>query len=117
MPKYFSDVLCNATMLLGDLTDDEADFLALIVEAVCLQMDQKLRKDADPKEYNFAYIPACTMLSISYYRSIDNKNLSSFTAGTVSLSFQENNSTLVAMAEKLMAPWLQIAPVFRGVRA
>ena len=104
-------------MLLGDLTDDEADFLAFIVEAVCLQMDQKLRADADPKEYSFAYIPACTMMSVSYYRSIDNKNLASFTAGTVSLSFQENNSALARMAEQLLAPWLKTPAIFHGVRA
>lgn len=117
MQDYRQDVFVAAEGILGELSSPQAQLLLMIVEAVCLQMDKKLKKGISNVHCRNAYIPACAMYAASFLRGVDQENLSAFTAGTVSLSFHEGSSSLTRLADELMAPWLAAPVIFRGVRA
>lgn len=116
MQDYRQDVLTAAEGIIGELSSPQAQLLIMIVEAVCLQMDERLKEGITNANCRSAYIPACAMYAASFLRGADQENLSAFTAGTVSLSFHEGSSSLTRLADELMAPWLAAPAVLRSVR-
>ncbi len=115
MEDYRDDVYVYARGILGELTEDQSDLLLCVAHAVCVQMDSRLRPGVTNSDCRNAYILACALYCVSFLRNLNAEQLSSFTAGTLSLSFSQNASPLVTMAEQLMAPWLAVKPVFYGV--
>ena len=115
MEDYRREVLDAAEGILGELSSLQDRLLVDIAEAVCTQMNQRLKAGITNLDCRSAYIPACAMYTAAYLRDLDRNSLSSFTAGTLSLSFDGNSSNLIRMADELMAPWLAVKPVLRGV--
>ena len=113
---YRQDVLNAAAGILGELSPDQNQLLSLVTDAVCRQMDERLKEGITNGHCRSAYIPACALYVAAFLRGINTENLSSFTAGTVSLSFHEEDSSLIRLADELMAPWLAAPVIFRGVR-
>ena len=117
MQNYRQDVLETAMGIMGELDSPQAQFLNSIVEAVCQRMDLRLKEGISNADCSSAYITACAMYAVSYLRSLQQEDLSAFTAGTLSLSFESSTSDLTRIADELMAPWLAAPAIFRGVKA
>ena len=81
-----------------------------------MRMDRRLKQGISNAACRNAYIAACAMYAVSYLRGTDREMLSAFTAGTLSLNFEESNSSLTRLADELMEPWLDTPAIFRGVK-
>ena len=117
MEDYRQEVLQAAEDILGELSSPKINLLMSIVEGVCMGMDRRLKQGISNAECRQAYVAACAMYAVSYLRGTDQEALSAFTAGTLSLSFEDNHSDLTRLADKLMEPWLAAPAIFRGVKA
>ncbi len=115
MADYRSEIFEAASGILGELAQEQEECLLLLVHSVCVYMDGRLRDDITNEDCKGAYISACVLYSVAYLRCLDAEQLSSFTAGTVSLSFDRVPSTVIQMADRLIEPWLKVESVFRGV--
>lgn len=117
MQDYTQEVTRITEEILGELSPSQDMLLIPIVEAVCQIMDGRLKADITNVDCRNAYIPACAMYAASCLRGLDRDDLASFTAGTLSLSFEENSSALTRIADQLMSPFYAAPAIFRGVRA
>ena len=116
MQDYRNDVYDAARGILGELTEEQSSLLQSVAQAVCIQMDSRLREGVSNADCQYAYILACALYAVSFLKSVSTEQLSSFTAGTVSLSFSQSASSLTELADRIMAPWLEVPTIFRGVR-
>ncbi len=116
MADFRNDIYAAASDILGELAQEQEDLLHLLIQGVCTFMDQRLKEGITNSDCRSAYISACTLYSVSYLRCLDAEQLSGFTAGTLSLSFDSTPSAAIQMADRLMAPWLKSESALRGVR-
>lgn len=116
MQDYRSDVYDAALSILGELSVSQKELLLLVSQASCQAMDGRLREGVTNSDCGTFYVLACALYAVSFLKSVSTEQLSSFTAGTVSLSFSQSASSLTELADRMMAPWLEVPAVFRGVR-
>lgn len=117
MEDYRQEVCDLAQQILGELTADQLSNLNAVADAVCLYVNARLKKGISNTSCKENYILACALYCVELLNGLRSGELSSFTAGTVSLSFGQSGSQLGQKAEQLLAPWLSPETAFCGVRA
>ena len=117
MQDYRQDVCALARQILGELTDVQLANLNAVADAVCLYVNARLKKGLSNTSCRENYVLACALYCVELLNGLRSGELSSFTAGTVSLSFGQNGSRLRQTADQLLAPWLSSGTAFCGVRA
>lgn len=116
MTDYRSDVRQTARAIAGQISDEQSALLEQLSDGACAYLDSRLRQDVSKFDCAGAYVLAAALYAVSLLRSLSAEKLSAFTAGTLSVSFEQDADSLTRMADRLMAPWFGAPTAFLGVR-
>lgn len=117
MNDYRHEVYDLSLNLLGTITEEQDQLLYRLVEVVCIHVDKSLRSGVSNGELHSTYVLACALYCLSVFRSVSADAISSFTAGTLSVSLDQDDSQLTQIANRLLANWRAPETAFLGVRA
>lgn len=102
--------------LSAELNGAPDDRLSGICCATYSYLLSKLRNGITISNCHDAFVYAAALFSLSVLRCLDEEGLSSFDAGTLKLSFQDNHDRFASLARQLILPWCSDAFAFCGVR-
>lgn len=105
----------NAVRLMDGAEYDEA--LTMICPPIAAYLTKQLRPDTDTEECRSCVALAGGILAASAIKSFASRGITSFDAGTLSLTLEDRSSEYHRLAMALIAPWRADGTAFRSVRS
>lgn len=96
--------------------NENAEMLTMLCEPIEEYLTEKLRKGVTPEDCRACFVTAGAILAASAVGSFAAKGISSFDAGTLSITLEDKNDEHTRFAMELIAPWCGGDVSFRSVR-
>lgn len=96
-------------------TGDEA-LLTLLCEPITAYLTKKLRSGVKPDDCRECFVTAGAILAASAAKRFAARGISSFDAGTLSITLEDKSDENSRFAMELIAPWCGGNVAFRSVR-
>ena len=111
-------VFNQARFMAQEMTQDQQDLLNVVCKAAVASLESRLRDNLSPEDCLSEFVTAAGMYALAAMTDIgDWTGLEQLSAGDLTLRRGENGAAnyLRTQAELLMAPYLKIGFLFRGV--
>ncbi len=117
--KLNDQVLAQALLLAGELSDQQKIVLGMLCTATTASLRSRLREGLTVDDCKADFVAAASLLALAAMGSVgDSQRLEQITAGDFTLRKTGNDAAsncLRAQAELMMTPYLQDQFSFRGV--
>lgn len=114
---YGETIRNYAMAVLGSLDVSQTELLMAVCQAAEAELMARARPDVTAQQCQETLVMAATLLTVSTMERLNSLGVSDFTAGTLRLSFSEDDSWMAKAAYRMMEPWGGGGFAFRGVRA
>lgn len=110
------DIQRIARSMLGTIEPSQEDVLTVLCSAAESELSHRLRAGIAAEDCYDCFIAAAALLTVSALHTLEAGGITSFDAGTVSLTLRAEQSPLAQAAERMIAPWCEGGFCFRSVR-